>query len=252
MLLELQQTIIYGPVRSRRLGRSLGINVLPARRKVCSFNCVYCQYGWEESVGRADIEASTFPAVEEIERAVKAALAGIDPPPAYVTFSGNGEASLHPDFTDLVERITHLRDRLAPAAQTAILSNSSTASDPEVRQALSRLDVRIMKLDVGCPQDLTAYNRPAATVELETILDGLTSLKDVTIQTLFSTGPMGNCHPQNITPWIACLKKISPKLVQIYTLDRPSPAEAICRVPKEELLSLQERLHQEHIRADVF
>lgn len=200
MLLELQQTIIYGPVRSRRLGRSLGINVLPARRKVCSFNCVYCQYGWEESVGRADIEASTFPAVEEIERAVKAALAGIDPPPAYVTFSGNGEASLHPDFTDLVERITHLRDRLAPAAQTAILSNSSTASDPEVRQALSRLDVRIMKLDVGCPQDLTAYNRPAATVELETILDGLTSLKDVTIQTLFSTGPMGNCHPQTSLP----------------------------------------------------
>lgn len=251
-MLELQKKIIYGPVHSRRLGRSLGINVLPAGRKICSFNCLYCQYGWEESLPKKKLPASLFPSIKEVEAALEEALSALEPPPAFITFSGNGEATLHPDFAGLVQTITRVRDRMAPEARTAILSNSTTVGSRDIRDALERLDVRIMKLDAAFPDLLTTYNRPAADVIMADIINGLASMQGVTIQTLFSRGSMGNFQSRNITPWIDCLKQISPSQVQIYTLDRASPSDTIHRVSKSELLPLQKRLRQEHIRSEVY
>ena len=133
MLLELQRKIIYGPVNSRRLGRSLGINILPRSQKICSFNCLYCQYGLNDRKNSKNNKV-IFPDQNEVLLAVENALKHLDPPPAYLTFSGNGEPTLHPEFPDIVDRIQWLKKKQCPESKTAILSNSSTVTTPKIKK----------------------------------------------------------------------------------------------------------------------
>ena len=252
MLLHLQPGIIYGPVRSRRLGRSLGINILPARRKVCSFNCLYCQYGLEES--RTPLEAGTagFPSPDRVLEAVEQALINLNPPPAYMTFSGNGEATLHPRFREIVTGVREIRDRLAPGAKTAILSNSTTVNNPHIREALALLDVRIMKLDAGTEEMFVHFNRPARGITLKDTVAGLAAMEKVTIQSLFCKGVDGNYFPGHLAAWVEQIKTISPIFVQIYSLDRESPTVSLVPLEKSELEQIRSLLEREHISAEVF
>lgn len=252
MLLELQKEIIYGPVNSRRLGRSLGINTLPAHRKICSFNCVYCQYGWTKDHVLRTNPGPDLPTVNAVKEALKKALISIDNPPAYITFSGNGEPALHPDFSQLVDEVIVLRDRLAPEAKTAILSNSALVSDKSIRKALSRLDVRIMKLDCGTPDIFKRYNQPCPGVDLEAITEGLALLPDVDVQTLVSAGQAGNLNTQNTTAWIERLKHIQPLSVQLYTLDRGYPAKNLRPANREDLDDIKAQVQKAGIRIRVF
>jgi len=252
MLLELQKEIIYGPVNSRRLGRSLGINILPAQRKICPFNCVYCQYGWTKDHVLRTNSSPDLPSVDAVKEALKKALISINNPPAYITFSGNGEPALHPDISQIVEEVIVLRDRLAPEAKTAILSNSALVSDISIRKALSRLDVRIMKLDCGTPEIFKRYNQPCPGVNLESITEGLSFLPDVDIQTLVSAGRAGNLDIQNTTAWIERLKHIQPLSVQLYTLDRGYPAKNLRPANREELENIKARVQKAGIRICVF
>jgi len=189
MLLELKEAVTYGPVNSRRLGRSLGINLFPGVRKVCTFDCLYCQYGRAGSVPNVRSDSSTLPSASEVATGVEVALRSPTDPPAYLTFSGNGEPSLHPDFPGIVEEILALRDRMIPTARVAILSNSSTVGCLRVREALRRLDVRIMKLDAGDEATFRRFNGPWAGLALDEVLTGLRALEDVTLQTLLASGP---------------------------------------------------------------
>jgi wyosine [tRNA(Phe)-imidazoG37] synthetase (radical SAM superfamily) len=252
MLLELQKEIIYGPVNSRRLGRSLGINILPAHRKICSFNCVYCQYGWTKDHVLRTNPSPNLPSVDAVKEALKKALIRIDNLPAYITFSGNGEPALHPDFSQIVEEVIVLRDRLAPEAKTAILSNSALVSDKSIRKALSRLDVRIMKLDCGTPDIFKRYNQPCPGVDLEAITEGLALLPDVDVQTLVSAGQAGNLDAQNTTAWIERLKHIQPLSVQLYTLDRGYPAKNLRPANREDLDDIKAQVQKAGIRIRVF
>ena len=252
MLLDLQDGIIYGPVNSRRLGRSLGINILPAGKKVCPFDCVYCQYGWtQEHLLRAKPNPG-LPSILDVREAVEKALLTLEKPPAYITFSGNGEPTLHPDFPRIAEEVTALRNTLAPRAKTAILSNSALASSESVRDALTRLDVRIMKLDCGTPEMFKRYNRPCPGVRLDDITLGLSRMPDAYIQTLFSTGQSGNLNPQNVSAWIDRLKNIRPLSVQLYTLDRGFPAKNLKPADKEDLNRVKIKVEKAGIPADVF
>jgi len=254
MLLDLQADIIYGPVRSRRLGRSLGINILPAERKVCSFDCLYCQYGFSQ--GKTMEEAGKgghgLPTVTEVLSAVEQAMLNLSPPAAYLTFSGNGEATLHPGFKEIVIGLREIRDRLSPGSKTAILSNSTTVNDPLIREALALLDVRIMKLDAGTEEMFAGYNRPAKGITLEDTVAGLAALEDVTIQSLFTRGAEGNFTPEHLNAWIQQIKKISPLFVQLYSLDRESPTTSLIPVDKSELLHIQSLLEKENIASGVF
>lgn len=254
MLLDLQSNIIYGPVRSRRLGRSLGINILPVQRKVCSFDCLYCQYGF--TLGKTREEAGRggygLPMVTEILSAVERAVFNLSPPAAYLTFSGNGEATLHPGFKGIVLGLREIRDRLCPGSKTAILSNSTTVNDPLIREALALLDVRIMKLDAGTEDMFTGYNRPARGITLEDTVTGLAALEDVTIQSLFTKGAEGNFTPEHLSAWIRQLIKIAPLFVQLYTLDRESPTASLIPVDKSELLHIQSLLEKESIPSGIF
>jgi wyosine [tRNA(Phe)-imidazoG37] synthetase (radical SAM superfamily) len=252
MLLALQRGITYGPVRSRRLGRSLGINVLPAGRKVCNFDCRYCQYGWNDSSPLASVADSDFPTVRKVLVAVAATLGALADPPAYLTFSGNGEPTLHPRLGEIVDGIVDLRDRHAPGARTAILSNSSRAMDPQVRAALGRLDVRIMKLDAGTGACFRRYNGALGGVTLEAIVEGLRALPDVTLQTLLTGGLAGNLDAAELDAWLGRVVAIRPRAVQLYTLDREAPCDRIVPATVEQLEGVRARLGALGVATEVF
>ncbi len=247
-----QRAIVYGPVRSRRLGRSLGINLLPIGRKVCNFDCCYCQYGWTDPARIAALTPAELPSAQEALDAVAAALASLAEPPAYLTFSGNGEATLHPEFEAVVDGLAPLRERLAPDARTAILSNSSRVADPRVRRALGRLDERIMKLDVGTEECFHRYNGAPRGLSLDEVVEGLRHLPDVTVQALFTTGPAGNLEAAELEAWLARIAVVRPRRVQLYTLDRGAPCERLVAASRAELEAVAVRLRTAGFAADVY
>lgn len=252
MLLELKNSVTYGPVNSRRLGRSLGINLFPGIRKVCTFDCLYCQYGRAEPVPWTSLDPTSFPHVGQILHSLEQALASLCPPPAYLTFSGNGEPTLYPEFSDIVEGILTLRDRLVPTARTAILSNSTTVGRPWVRKALDPLDVRIMKLDAGDEKTFRRFNGAWPGLTLEEVLHGLRQLRGVTLQSLFAAGVGGNLAPRHVEAWAIAAASVKPVAVQLYTLDREAPSRRLCPAPLSELESIRQRLAGLGVEARVF
>jgi len=252
MTIPLQQGLIYGPVNSRRLGRSLGVNPLPRRFKVCTFNCVYCQYGWTHIHGDNLDDPALWPETEVILLALENTLKEILIQPDYITFSGNGEPTLHPHFPQLVEGVNHLRDRLAPRAKTAVLSNSTTVPKRSISRAIEKLDVRIMKLDCGNDQCFQKYNHPVKGIGLKQIVRALKTLKDVTIQSLFSGGAAGNYNSTNLQDWVAQILEIQPEMVQVYTLDRGYPSDEIYPVSRGDLQEIKQKLTQAGVVAEIY
>jgi wyosine [tRNA(Phe)-imidazoG37] synthetase (radical SAM superfamily) len=248
----LKQTCIYGPVNSRRLGPSLGLNILPAGIKVCSFNCAYCQYGWTDDSLLGRMSTLDWPSPEKVERELRRSLGSLPRKPGYLTFSGNGEATLHPLFPEMVDMVTEVRNAAAPEAKTAILSNSTTASTPTIGRALRRLDVRIMKLDCGNEQTFRHYNDPRPIMALDKITAGLEALPDITIQSLFAGGPSGNFSLDNLESWLVRILTILPREVQIYSLDRGTPDQSLARLRAEELGQISKKLKRAGVPATVF
>ncbi len=217
--LSLQRGVIYGPLDSRRLGRSLGINLLPTGYKLCAFDCIYCQYGRTKAL-TAEAEEEPFPTVELVLRKVREALRQV-PNLNYVTFSGNEEPTLHPHFGEVVKGVIHLWDKIRLEVKTAILSNTALVGKEGVREALAKLDLRIVKLDAGDPLTWRAINRPAPSLDFERVVAGLKELKRVTIQSLILDGPVQNVRGKPFDRWVETLAWIAPQEVQINTTDRP-------------------------------
>ena len=238
--LSLQDGIIYGPVRSRRLGRSLGVNVLPCDYKLCSFDCIYCHYGRTE-VKSLEPSREHFPSARDVLAALERSLRQRQDFEA-ITFSGNGEATLHPDFAELAAGARRLRDRHAPHAKLALLSNSSTAHRPDLRQALEHFDLPILKLDAGDARTLARVNRPAAQVGLEEVLGALRQVPNLTVQSVIVAGHLGNSDDEAVEKWLAALARIRPRTVQIYSSDRPVAETGVERVSPERLRALAERV----------
>jgi len=251
MLLEPKEDITYGPVQSRRLGSSLGINLFPGIRKQCSFDCIYCQYGFEKPISR-QTALRGLPSIDEVMHAIVSHLKKLNTPPSYLTFSGNGEATLHPHFTGMVKALNELKNSHIPEARTAILSNSSSVDIPEIRGALELLDVRIMKLDAGTDDVFRRYNRPSLDVDFLSIVEGLARLDDVTIQTLMTGGPLGNNSIQHVAAWIDCLDSIRPEMIQLYSLDRTSPSANITKLSVNELEKIANRVRSRGHEVGVY
>lgn len=231
--LSLQRGIVYGPVPSRRLGNSLGINLLPTDYKLCSFNCIYCQYGWTRKAGRIPGKLDNLPSVGEVAKAVEKFLADRsrdDDAVDSITICGNGEPTLYPSLADVIVALRKLRDRYQPQARVAILSNSSTVGSPLVRAALELLDLKIMKFDAGSEEMFRQLNHPAAPVYMGEIVAGLKQLKDIYLQSLFVQGRVTNADPDSVSLWIEKVREIHPLGVQVYTLDREPADRRIERV----------------------
>jgi len=244
-VLELQSGCIYGPVLSRRLKSSLGLNVLPRGYKLCSFNCIYCQYGLTKAEKHTiyPLREENFPSVDEVKKALVEALEKAEREILYITFSGNGEATLHPQFPELVDMLIEVRDEHYPSAKTAILSNSTTVDKPEIKAALRRLDTPIMKLDAGSEELFQKINRPADGIDFNLMVKGLAELghPGLIIQALIMGGSYFNATDDNIEKWAGLLKQISPSEVHIYSLDRPPALINVLRVSKEALEKIAQK-----------
>jgi wyosine [tRNA(Phe)-imidazoG37] synthetase (radical SAM superfamily) len=227
--------ITYGPVRSRRLGVSLGVNLLPAGAKVCNMNCAYCQYGWTRGVTRYRGQGTGWPTAQAIENAIADRLmraAARNEIIDRLTVAGHGEPTLHPEFEDVTERLCVVRDRIAPRLPIAILSNSTTAGWPEVRRGLEKYDERYMKLDAGDPITYARINGAAGTsASVEHVIDALRALPSITIQAMFvsdETGEIDNstdrAHPYLYARPRACALDAAPRAGAPPARDRGSRA----------------------------
>jgi wyosine [tRNA(Phe)-imidazoG37] synthetase (radical SAM superfamily) len=257
MILELKKGLTYGPVRSRRLGASLGINLFPGPFKRCPFDCVYCQYGWtrEPTTELAPDVAAALPTPREVEEAVVLTLEALPELPAYLTFSGNGEPTIHPDFPEMVDRVNAIRARFSGGLKTAVLSNSARVTEAGVRAALARLDVRIMKLDCGTESVFRRYNRPPRGFTLDALTGGLRTLAaraPVTIQSLVAGGADGNLDAEEGGAWVERLAAINPTAVQLYTLARGFPAADLAPAPEGALCSLAAKAKARGVPVSVF
>lgn len=239
--LPFQRGIIYGPIQSRRLGPSLGINLLPANRKLCTFNCVYCQYGPEvpHSLLVNNRESIELPTLSEVEKALRSALCE-HPDVNYITFSGNGEPTMHPQFPEIVDLTTRIRDESGIAARTAILTNSTTITSPKIRDALMRLDSPFMKLDAGSDDLFTRINRPHPDIRFESIVEELKRFDhpNLMMQAIFFAGKPTNVEDQDVEQWAATVKNIGPREVHIYTTERPVARMSVHPVERSVLENL--------------
>lgn len=251
-LLPLIDGIVYGPVSSRRLGRSLGINILPTGRKVCSFNCVYCQYGWTDL--RADPLTLDWPSPGEVANAVAAALRGLEPDRIdRLTLAGHGEPTLHPAFPAIVDRLRAVRDREAPRARLAVLTNGSGLTRPAVREALRRVDECSVKLDGGDAGTIRRMN--AIACEISTFLDTIASLPGITVQALFVHDPRGRCgndSDEAVERWAAAIARLRPRAVHVYTIARGTALPRLEPVPRERLEAIAARVASSGLEVEVF
>lgn len=245
--MDLQSGIVYGPVRSRRLGRSLGVNLAPFGRKTCNFNCPYCQYGWTDFPPKGD-----FPRPAAVVAAVDEALAR-DPNVDSITVAGNGEPTLHPAFAPIVEGLARVRARRAPKAKLTLLSNASTLNRLDVIHSLPRFDVRCMKLDAGDATTFRLMN--AATVTLGRVIADLRTVDRLTLQSMFVRdldGVVDNTTPRAVKAWLDAVQQIRPHSVDLYSVARPAARATLLRVPLSVLEDIAIRVRGLGVKARVF
>lgn len=256
-LMPLHEGIVYGPVRSRRLGRSLGINLTPAHLKLCSFNCSYCQYGWSEHSRRAATPSfEHWPSPATVAKAVGAALRTLAAQGERIeklTLAGHGEPTLHPKFREVVAALRKVRDERAPGLPLAVLSNASTLDRADVREALADLDERYMKLDAGDTPTLRTVN--GATLTIEQLVIGLKKVPAIVIQAMFvkdRTGRIDNSGDLTVINWVGALDRIKPKAVQVYTIDRTPAFPYLQPVSPARLREIAQRVRLAGFPCEVY
>lgn len=238
--------IIFGPVRSRRLGVSLGVNLLPVDAKICSFDCIYCECGFNTTM-----QESPLPTREQVYAALKAKLremVAANESPDVITFAGNGEPTLHTQFKDIIDDTIALRDRYCPEAKVSVLSNSTRIHKPAVFRALQQVDNNILKFDSAIESTVQRLDRPVS--KQFTVNRQIEDLKrfngNLIIQTLFlrgklKDGAIDNTTEEEVSLWLEALKIIRPKQVMIYSIDRETPTKGLEKVPLETLQQIAER-----------
>lgn len=248
--------IIFGPVRSRRLGLSLGVNLLPADSKLCSFDCIYCECGWNAD-HRGQRRFNRREDVRELLAAKLAAMVGEGMPPDVITFAGNGEPTLHPDFEGVIDDTIALRDSLCPSAKVSVLSNATQIGREDVRRALLRVDNNILKLDSAFDETVRRVNKPAGnytvarTVELMKLFEGR-----LIVQTMFLRGTcdgrtVDNTTDSEVDAWLRLVREIAPRQVMVYSLDRDTPCPTLEKVPRPELEAIARRVEAAGIPCSV-
>ncbi len=239
--IPLQDATVYGPIPSRRLGWSLGINILPLSHKVCSSNCVYCQYGWTLPGGSSERLKRAPQLLEEIAAAFQRCVEERTPVDC-ITLAGNGEPTLHPDLEELVAGIKRLRDAHFPRAAVGILSDATQLDRPHVRAALSLLDARYMKFDAADEATWRRINQPLGRTDFQAMVAALRALPDIVLQSLFMQGAYDNTGEPHVRAWVEAVGSIRPRSVQVYTVDRGTAAPGITEVPRPTLQAIADRL----------
>ena len=238
---------IFGPIHSRRLGVSLGINLLPPDGKVCTFDCIYCECGFNADhrpKSKLPTHAEVIAALEQRMQDMKAN----GPSPDVLTFAGNGEPTSHPEFAAIMRDVIRLRNEYFPKAKVSVLSNSTFIHRPEVRDALINVDNNILKLDTIDPIYINKVDRPNAQYDVRRIIEDMKSFNGkLIIQTMFMKGTyngesVDNTTEEYVGPWLEAVREIAPKEVMVYTIDRETPAHGLEKATHEELDSIRDRV----------
>lgn len=255
-------SIVYGPIHSRRLGVSLGMNLMPTDVKVCTFDCIYCECGFNQPVSHP-----TLPSREQVRESLEQALLQAKgrysiipvspeqpplPPIDVITFSGNGEPTLHPEFLGIIEDTCELRNKYCPQAKVSVLSNSTQLGRDDVVKALWMCDNRILKLDSGVDATMRLIDAPVnKQLTVEQIVNKLQLFDgDFTLQTCFLRGQVGkvmvdNTTPQEIEAWYKVVHQLHPKQIMIYVIDRATPIKTLEKISKEQMEAIAEPLRNE-------
>lgn len=249
---------VFGPINSRRLGISLGINLLPTKYKFCTFNCIYCECGWTEvSPEETAHFVSAAETLEQLEkRLVELQTEGITPDS--FTLAGNGEPTIHPEFPAIVDGCVRLRDTYFPKSKISVLSNASRLSDPDILAALKKVDNNIQKIDAGTEETFQRINQPKIPLTLREVIDALKQFKgNFVVQTLFLRSNtngilIDNTTEEEITAWLSLLKEIRPRRVMLYSVERDTPMDGIEKIPKTELARIAARVEKMGICAEFF
>ena len=244
--------IVFGPIFSRRLGSSLGVNLLPSKGKLCNFDCVYCECGWNKD-GRGD---HRFPALEEIEQALhekisKAAAEGVDIDS--ITFSGNGEPTMHPDFPQVIDVTLRLRDEFFPNAKVSVLSNATMIGRKPVADALMKVDNPILKIDASSDELIQKINKPVGAYRLADVVEALKGFDgQFVLQTMFLRSPeFDTASPKALAAWMDIVRELKPREIMVYTIDRETPDKSLAKYTVEEMGEMVKPLIEEGYKIQI-
>lgn len=247
---------IFGPIKSRRLGVSLGINLMPSDGKVCTFDCIYCECGLNAD-HRPKLKR---PSRQEVREALEQRLLQMQAElcaPDVLTFAGNGEPTAHPDFAGIIDDTLALRDVYFPKAQVSVLSNATMLHKPEVVAALKRVDNNILKLDTVSQEYIKLVDQPTGAYDVERVVEQLCAFEGkLIVQTLFMKGSFDGRSVDNTTddyvlPWLSAVQKIAPQQVMIYTIDRATPVSGLLKATPAELDAIAMRVRELGIAASA-
>ena len=244
--------MVFGPIRSRRLGSSLGINVLPTKGKICNFDCIYCECGLNKD-GLGD---SRLPSAGELEDALRLKLeecAATGTPIDSITFSGDGEPTLNPGVPEMVDIAISLRDKYFPKAVVSVLSNATTLGDDRIFEALRKVDNPILKLDAPTDALVGLINRPVGKYSVRKVVEGMKRFEgNFVLQTMFlrSEG-FDSSWPEVLGPWMDIVREVRPREIMVYTIDRPVPVTGLQRLTASEMASLVGPLMDEGYKIQI-
>ncbi len=248
----LREDTVFGPIHSRRLGSSLGINLLPRQGKLCNFDCIYCECGWNRD-GTADRHlpsaADVHAALESRLQQCRADGIRIDS----ITFSGDGEPTLNPEFAQIVRDTVALRDAFFPSAKVSVLSNATRLDAPGVFDALRLVDNPILKLDAPTAELAARINRPVGSYDPAKVIAGMERLGgDFVLQTMFlRSQDFDSASPEVLLPWMDTVRRLHPREVMVYTIDRPTPAEGLQKMSVEQMQTLVQPLIDEGYKIQI-
>ena len=243
---------MFGPIKSRRLGSSLGVNLLPEKGKLCNFDCIYCECGWNAD-GRDD---KVIPSAAKVRSALENKLSEcllegvrIDS----ITFSGDGEPTLNPEFPRIVEDTLKLRDIYYPEAKVSVLTNATMIGRKEVSDALKKVDNPILKLDAPTSRLAGIINRPCGNYSVEDVVRNMEAFNgDFVLQTMFlRSADFDSSAPEVLQPWMDIVRRLRPREIMVYTIDRPTPQEGLCKFTAEEMHSLVQPLIDEGFKIQI-
>lgn len=249
--------IIFGPVKSRRLGISLGINLLPTDSKLCNFNCIYCECGW--TPGKKELKSDWHPRkivkqkLDEVLSEMKTENKALD----VITYAGNGEPTMHPEFAEIIEDTIDLRDEYFPNARIAVLSNATQIHKPKIVDALKKVEDNILKLDSAFPETVKLLNNPQGYYRIENVVENMKSFEGKFImQTMFVKGEyegktVNNTTDEEFNAWLKLVKETNPQMIMIYTIARDTPSPDLVKVSYEELEQIGNKLENEGFKVQI-
>lgn len=248
----MREEIVFGPIHSRRLGSSLGINLLPEKGKLCNFDCIYCECGWNRD-GRDD---KRIPTAAELRSALDAKLSecvASGTPIDSITFSGDGEPTLNPDFSEIIDITLELRDKYYPHAVVSVLSNATRLGRESVLNALRKVDNPILKIDAPTAELAALINQPEGDYRVEDVVSDLKKFNgDFVLQTMFlRSDDFDSSSPEVLDGWMAIVRDLRPREVMVYTIDRETPKKGLRKFTVEEMKALVQPLVDEGIKIQI-